>query len=74
MGRARSYLQTGGCGDNGESSSSADISLISSYWNGFDDSGTDCTSADCNEALRNSDDTTVQVGCSEDNVNLAICD
>ncbi|KAH9910140.1 uncharacterized protein B0H18DRAFT_520828 [Fomitopsis serialis] len=94
---AIAYLQTGGCGGNGEGCtlveltltngwSSADISLISphefsvtsgfGYWNGCDNTGTDCSSTDCGQAFHNSDDNVVQVGCSADDVNLAItfCD
>ncbi|GBE80221.1 hypothetical protein BKA93DRAFT_816053 [Sparassis latifolia] len=92
-----SYLQTGGCGDNGESCtlieatlsngySSADISLISphafsvtsgfGYYDGCDGAGADCTYSGCPDAFTSPDQTYKQVGCSADNVNLAItfCD
>ncbi|EPS96030.1 hypothetical protein FOMPIDRAFT_146097 [Fomitopsis schrenkii] len=90
---AFAYLQTGGCGDNGESCtlveltltdgwSSADISLISphefsvtsgvSYYNGCDDTSTTCSSASCTQAFHDSDDTSVQIGCSTADVDLLI--
>jgi len=93
------YLQTGGCGFNGEgctllemtltnptsvagSGSSTDISLITphafvvpvafAYENGCDGQGVACNSADCSTAFFQPDDTTVQVACQADNVNLLI--
>ncbi|PFH47478.1 hypothetical protein AMATHDRAFT_6695 [Amanita thiersii Skay4041] len=64
------------------SGSSADISLIPplkfsvpsgfSYFNGCDGDGADCKTASCPNAFRKPDDTDVQVGCQEDDVNLKI--
>ncbi|KAI0706951.1 glycopeptide [Fomitopsis betulina] len=66
--------------------SSADISLIPphafsvtsgfGYYDGCDGAGADCTYDGCPDAFYQSDQTWVQVGCSADNVNLAItfCD
>ncbi|EPT01257.1 hypothetical protein FOMPIDRAFT_1120772 [Fomitopsis schrenkii] len=66
--------------------SSADISLIPphefsvtsgfGYYDGCDGSGADCTYDGCPDAFYQSDQTGVQVGCTADNVNLAItfCD
>jgi len=66
--------------------SSADISLISphtfsvtsgfAYYDGCDGAGADCNNANCPDAFHSSDQTSVQVGCSADNVNLVItfCD
>ncbi|KAH9947015.1 hypothetical protein B0H21DRAFT_740615 [Amylocystis lapponica] len=89
-----SYLQTGGCGDNGEyctlierrSStdkvapifrSSRRIHYFSKtsgfgYYDGCDGAGADCTYEGCPDAFYKPDDNQVQVGCSADNVNLAI--
>ncbi|KAJ6598552.1 hypothetical protein B0H10DRAFT_2179079 [Mycena sp. CBHHK59/15] len=90
---AIAYLQTGGCGFNGEGCtlvettltngfSSSDISLIPphafsvtsgfGYYNGCDGAGTDCQEPGCPQAFENPDETWKQVGCSADNVNLAI--
>ncbi|EPT01254.1 hypothetical protein FOMPIDRAFT_1161879 [Fomitopsis schrenkii] len=87
------YLQTGGCGQNGEDctlveatlengGSAADISLIPphefsvtsgfGYYDGCDGVGTDCTSASCPMAYRQSGDNWAIVGCGADNVDLAI--
>ncbi|KZT64574.1 hypothetical protein DAEQUDRAFT_678342 [Daedalea quercina L-15889] len=66
--------------------SSADISLVPphefsvtsgfGFYGGCDGAGADCTSADCPEAFVSADQTYKQVGCSAENVNLAItfCD
>ncbi|KAI0928209.1 hypothetical protein AcW1_005524 [Taiwanofungus camphoratus] len=66
--------------------SSADISLIPphefsvtsgfGYYNGCDGKGADCNNANCPDAFHNPNQTWVQVGCSVDNVDLAItfCD
>ncbi|KAI5115141.1 hypothetical protein M0805_008175 [Coniferiporia weirii] len=68
------------------SGSSTDISLIPphafsvasgfGYFSGCDGAGADCTYAGCPTAFYEPDDTTVQVACQVDNVNLAIsfCD
>ncbi|KAJ3713550.1 glycopeptide [Lentinula raphanica] len=68
------------------SGSSTDITLISphsfsvttgfGYYNGCDGAGADCTSASCSTAFHSDGDTSVQVACQTDNVNLAItfCD
>nr|GAT53083.1 predicted protein [Mycena chlorophos] len=68
------------------SGSSVDLSLIPphafsvtsgfGYYNGCDGTGADCSSADCPTAFHSSGDTTVQVACQDDNVDLAItfCD
>ncbi|KAJ7077543.1 glycopeptide [Mycena belliarum] len=84
---AIAYLQTGGCGFNGESctlveltldnrGSSADLSLIPSYFGGCDGAGADCTGPNCPAAFEDPSQTFKQVGCSAANVNLAItfCD
>ncbi|EIM83159.1 uncharacterized protein STEHIDRAFT_141346 [Stereum hirsutum FP-91666 SS1] len=96
---AIAYLQTGGCGLNGDycttvettlkngvGASSTDITLIPDhafsvttgfgYYNGCDGAGADCTYSGCPTAFHVSTDTFVQVGCSTDNVDLAItfCD
>ncbi|KAF7318531.1 hypothetical protein HMN09_00363100 [Mycena chlorophos] len=68
------------------SGSSVDLSLIPphafsvtsgfGYYNGCEGAGADCSSADCPTAFHSSGDTTVQVACQDDNVDLAItfCD
>ncbi|KAF5309378.1 hypothetical protein D9619_012481 [Psilocybe cf. subviscida] len=68
------------------SGSSTDISLISphafsvtsgfGYFNGCDNTGADCTNANCPTAFHQSNDNSVQVACQANNVNLAItfCD
>ncbi|KJA28799.1 hypothetical protein HYPSUDRAFT_154879 [Hypholoma sublateritium FD-334 SS-4] len=68
------------------SGSSTDISLIPphafsvtsgfAYFNGCDGAGADCTNPNCPTAFFQPDDTTVQVACQVDNVNLVItfCD
>ncbi|KAF9073139.1 hypothetical protein BDP27DRAFT_1488055 [Rhodocollybia butyracea] len=81
-----SYLQTGGCGLNGDFSGSAtDVTLIPDhefsvtsgfgYFNGCDGTGFDCTSANCPGAFTDPTNGLI-VSCEADNVDLAItfCD
>ncbi|KAJ7101881.1 glycopeptide [Mycena epipterygia] len=42
------------------------------YYNGCDGAGADCTSGSCSTAFHVSTDTTVQVACQANNVNLVI--
>ncbi|KAF8959144.1 glycopeptide [Flammula alnicola] len=98
---AIAYLQTGGCGFNGEgctligttlinpliitppgSNSSTYISLIPphsfsvtsgfGYYNGCEGAGADCTNPNCPTAFHFPTDTSPQVVCEANDVNLAI--
>ncbi|KAJ6616782.1 hypothetical protein B0H10DRAFT_2219122 [Mycena sp. CBHHK59/15] len=95
---AIAYLQTGGCGFNGEgctmvettlrnppspgAGSSTDLTLIYphafsvttgfGYYNGCNGAGADCTSSSCSTAFHSSGDTTVQVACQANDVDLVI--
>jgi len=46
------------------------------FYDGCDGAGTDCTNANCPKAYRHPDDNFAVVGCSADNVDIAItfCD